>query len=473
MKKFAMIFVLVSIARAFGQTIPNLFPYPNAHGVLETLNVNGTDLFVGGAFFQSIGTNGRSCATCHQAAQGFSISSDEVKARFEATHGLDPIFRPNDGSNCDHNIDTSTEGGRRQAYSLLVKRGLIRIPIAVPGAAEFRVVSVVNPYGCGDTATISAYRRPLPTTNLSFLSTLMWDGRESTPQTGTKKITFPIAPGDPTSLSLLLFNVRHQAVSATTGHAQGAVPTAAQVDDIVNFEMQLLTAQAADKKAGDLTAVGAQSGPASLLHQLPAFFVGINDPIGMGPAGSPAFTSSIFNLYSAWASLFPPQPDQKQAHHRAQIARGEMIFNTKPINITGVAGLNDDLNIPVIPGFCGTCHDSPNVGNHSVSAPLNIGVGDVNSPLDVSYLPVITLENIATGEIKITTDPGRALITGKWRDVGRLKGPILRGLPARAPYFHNGSAKSLDDVVEFYNQRFNIGFTPQENDDLIAFLRTL
>jgi hypothetical protein len=386
---------------------------------------------------------------------------------------LDPIFRPNDGSNCDHNIDTSTEGGRRQAYSLLVKRGLIRISIAVPGAAEFRVVSVVNPYGCNDTATISAYRRPLPATNLSFLSTLMWDGRESSPQTGTKKITFPVAPGDPSSLSLLLFNLRHQAVDATTGHAQGAVPTAAQVDDIVNFEMQLLTAQAADKKAGDLTAAGAQSGPASLLHQLPAFFVGINDPIGMGPGGSPPFTSSIFNLYSAWANLFAPQPDQNQVRHRAQIARGEAIFNSKPINITGVAGLNDDLNTPVIAGVCGTCHDSPNVGNHSVSAPLNMGVGDVNSPLDVSYLPVITLENVATGEIKITTDPGRALITGKWRDVGRLKGPILRGLPARAPYFHNGSAKSLDDVVEFYHQRFNIGFTPQEKDDLIAFLRTL
>jgi cytochrome c peroxidase len=460
MTTFAIFLVLLSTAEAFGQTIPNLFPYPNAHGILETQNVNGTDLSAGGAFFQSIGTNGRSCVTCHQPAQGFTISSDEVKARFEATRGLDPIFRPNDGSNCDHNIDTRTEGGRRQAYSLLVQRGLIRIAIAVPGAAEFRIVSVVNPYGCDDTATISVYRRPLPTTNLSFLSTVMWDGRESSPQTGTKKIAFPVVPADPQSLSLLLFDLRHQALDATTGHAQGAVPTSAQLDDIVNFEMQLFTAQTADNKAGDLTASGAQSGPASLLHQMAAFFVGTNDPIGMGPAGSPPFTSSIFNLYTAWASLFPPQPDENKAHYRAQIARGEAIFNTKPINITGVGGLNDDLNVPVIHGFCGTCHDSPNVGNHSVSEPLNIGVGDVTSPLDVSYLPIITLENIATGEIEMTTDPGRALVTGKWRDVARLKGPILRGLAARAPYFHNGSAKSVDDVIEFYNQRFNIGFTP-------------
>jgi cytochrome c peroxidase len=124
-------------------------------------------------------------------------------------------------------------------------------------------------------------------------------------------------------------------------------------------------------------------------------------------------------------------------------------------------------------GTCGACHDSPNIGNHSVSAPLNIGVGDVTSPLDVTYLPVITLENKTTHEIKRTTDPGRALITGLWKDVGRMKGPILRGLASRAPYFHNGSAGSLSDVLDFYEKRFNIGLTTQERADLIAFLNSL
>jgi cytochrome c peroxidase len=113
------------------------------------------------------------------------------------------------------------------------------------------------------------------------------------------------------------------------------------------------------------------------------------------------------------------------------------------------------------------------MGNHSVSAPLNIGVGDVNSPLDVSDLPVITLQNKTTQEIKTTTDPGRALITGLWKDVGRLKGPILRGLSSRSPYFHNGSATTLSDVVTFYDKRFDIGFTAQEKADLVAFLSSL
>ena len=147
-------------------------------------------------FFQSLGTNGRSCGSCHRPAQGWTISPDELKIRFLLTLGLDPIFRTNDGSNCDHDIDTSTVAGRAKAYSLLLNKGLIRIALAVPSTAEFNVVSVVNPYGCGDPATLSVYRRPPPATNLRALGAVMWDGRESAPQTGTQKITYATNPAD-------------------------------------------------------------------------------------------------------------------------------------------------------------------------------------------------------------------------------------------------------------------------------------
>src|SRR5262249_12682340 len=106
-------------------------------------------------------------------------------------------------------------------------------------------------------------------------------------------------------------------------------------------------------------------------------------------------------------------------------------------------------------------------------APLNIGVGDLTSPLDLRYLPVFTLRNNSTGATVQTTDPGRALITGLWSDVGKLKGPVLRGLAARAPYFHNGSANSLADVVEFYDKRFTMSLTASEKADLVAFLKSL
>jgi len=301
----------------------------------------------------------------------------------------------------------------------------------------------------------------LPSTNLRFLSTVMWDGRESSTQTDTQKITFGTNPGD------LLADLSHQSLDATNGHARAETPlTIQQRHAIVDFEMALSTAQAADYRAGALNENGATRGPVSLAVQItPAFFVGINDPLGGNPRDTP-FTPVIFSLFDAWANVY-------RDDRRASILRGQTLFNSKPINITGVAGLNDDLNLASIPGTCGTCHDSPNVGNHSVSAPLNIGVGDLSSPLDVSYLPVITLQNKTTHEIKMTTDPGRALITGLWKDVGRLKGPILRGLASRAPYFHNGSAQTLEDVVNFYNTRFNIGLSQQEKQDLIAFLNSL
>lgn len=466
------LWIITLVAGMFGalaasaQSLPSLFSFPDATGLLETYNAGNQPIDLTGPFFQSLGTNGRSCGSCHRPAQSWSISAQEVKQRFELTQGLDPVFRTNDGSVCDHGIDTSTVEGRREAYKLLINKGLIRVAIGVPTNAEFTVAGVVNPYGCSGPATLSMYRRPLPSTNLRFLSTIMWDGRESSTQTGTQRITFATNPAD------LLADLAHQALDATNGHAQASTPlTAQQQQAIVNFEMALSTAQAFDKHAGALNVHGATGGAATLaLQTTSAFFVGINDPLGGNPHGTP-FTPVIFNLFDSWTNRESEGDDD--GGRRAGVARGQALFNSKAINIIGVGGLNDDLKLASISGTCGTCHDSPNVGNHSVSAPLNIGVGDLNSPLDVTYLPVFTLENNTTHEIKMTTDPGRALVTGLWKDVGRVKGPILRGLAARAPYFHNGSADSLRDVIEFYDMRFNIGFTPEEKKDLIAFLNAL
>src|SRR5215831_9235318 len=199
--------------------LTNLHPFPNAKGILETFSIAG-DIDLTGPFFQSLGTNGRSCVSCHQPDQAWTISAEGVQQRFDKTQGTDPIFRTNDGSNCDHNVDVATLDGRRQAYSLLTSRGLIRIALNVPANAEFVVENVVNPYGCNETNVLSMYRRPLPTTNLRFISAVMWDGRESSTQTGTKKISYePQNPG-----SILIADLAHQSVDATLGHAQALVP---------------------------------------------------------------------------------------------------------------------------------------------------------------------------------------------------------------------------------------------------------
>ena len=452
----------IASAESDGPThLPNLFPFPNPTGILKTFNATGK-LDLTGPFFQSLGTNGRSCASCHQPGDAWSVSAEHVADRFERSHGLDPIFRTNDGSNCDHSIETSTVGSRRHAYSLLRTRGLFRIAINVPAGAEFEVVSVINPYGCSEANTLSMYRRPLPSTNLRFLSTVMWDGRESSSETGTQPITFATNPTD------LLSNLIHQAIDATLGHAQASSPpTVEQQKKIVEFEMGLTTAQALDFGSGPLDGHGASGGPLFLASQ--PFYIGINDPLGLNPFKTP-FTPVVFTLFTEhWAH----DSGREHGHRRASILRGQTLFNSRTINIVGVGGLNDATGLPLVKGTCGTCHDSFNVGNHSIVAPLNIGVSDVTNPLGVDYLPVITLRHKTNGAEISTTDPGRAMITGKWADIGKFKGSLLRGLAARAPYFHNGSAATLKEAVEFYNMRFSMGLTHHEIADLAAFLSAL
>jgi cytochrome c peroxidase len=197
--------------------------------------------------------------------------------------------------------------------------------------------------------------------------------------------------------------------------------------------------------------------------------------VGLNPTGAP-FDPSAFTLFDAWASL-RGSTDEGLADARRSVARGQNLFNTKPITLRGIAGLNDQtfsngVTLPAaFSGTCTTCHDAPNAGDHSVKAPLNIGLTDESRR--TPDMPLYTLRRVSDGAFVKTTDPGRAMITGKWADIGKFKGPILRGLAARAPYFHNGLAATLQDLVEFYDTRFEIGLTTQEKMDLVAFLRSL
>ena len=50
---------------------------------------------------------------------------------------------------------------------------------------------------------------------------------------------------------------------------------------------------------------------------------------------------------------------------------------------------------------------------------------------------------------------------------------LSRGLAARPPYFSNGSAATLRELVDFYDRRFNIRLTEQERTDLVNFLGVL
>src|SRR5205085_3326781 len=143
---------------------------------------------------------------------------------------------------------------------------------------------------------------------------------------------------------------------ATNGRAQGSMPlTAERQREIVEFEMALATAHAYDYGAGSLNSNGAAGGSSAIATQTtPSFFVGINDPLGGNPKGT-AFTPVVFTLFNAWANQQANGrggDDNDRQGARARIARGEALFNSKRINITGVAGLHDDLGVASIPGTC-------------------------------------------------------------------------------------------------------------------------
>jgi cytochrome c peroxidase len=452
------------------------FTVENESGRATTINVAGFPVVARtNPFFLDLGINGRRCVTCHQPNENMTVSATGVQARFEATGGSDPIFRTNDGSNSPR-ADVSTMDARRSAYSMLLAKAVIRVGIAIPANAEFELYAVSDPYGyAGNNANgneLSLFRRPLPATNLAFLSAVMWDGRET------------IEKGSPSAIH---FDLAHQSNSATQGHAQAPKP----IDDatreaIVAYEMGNFTAQVFDRKAGALTSGGAQGGPQALSKR--SFTFGVNDPLGCDPGGAncdPAaaqFDPIVFTEYDAWASLYGKGHNRT----RAAVARGQALFNTFAIPIRDVSGINDDFSAEVIVGTCTTCHDTPHAGNHSVPTPLDIGIaappvsiadgGDgVHNKfgLPVGDMPIYALKKIGSDDLKFVTDPGRALASGKWKDIGRFKGPILRGLAGRAPYFHNGSAASLIDVVSFYDVRFSLGLTDQQKADFVAFLRTL
>jgi hypothetical protein len=409
-----------------------LDPARNESGAAKTITSAGT-IDTANPYFQSLGTNGRTCGSCHLAGEGWTITPRKLQARFDATDGLDPIFLPHDAANTP-NADVSTRDARRSAYSLLLSRGVIRVGLPVKPTSDFTLVAVDDPHGWASVTQLSLFRRPLPTTNLRFLTVINWDGRNT-----------PAA-----DLSDIHLGLKNQANGATVNHAKASAPIDEAVrESIVGFEVDLTTAQFSHEDAGSLSAAGAKGGPAALATQ--PFAIGMNDP------GQPGFTNKVFSLFDAWAG---DEKDCWNNRSRRDIADGQRVFNEKTFDV-GSGRI----------GTCSGCHSLPNVGASSSFRFFDVGIS--NAARHTPDMPLYTFKNIATGETIETTDPGRALISGKWEDMNRFKVPSLRGLAARAPYFHDGSAKSIGAVVDHYRAHFRIEFERGEREHLVSFLESL
>jgi hypothetical protein len=396
--------------------LPNNFPFFNSAGTIGTHSTEGSVTFTS-AYHTPLGTNGRHCGTCHTPASGWSITPLEVLFAFETTQGTHPLFRAPEANN--PLADLSTVDARRDAYSMLIEKGVFRRTFNIPATAEYEVIAVDDPYGVATPTRLSTFRRPLVTANLPGIAGVAWDDRT-------------------TVLGDIHASLIAQARGNVTGAQQGTQPPAPEVlEEIVGFETALSTAQMVIFGAGRLDACGARGGPEHLAAEVRA--------------------PGAFNLYDAWNGLVPGSCGSRHADGlRAQIARGQQLFNTA----TNSRG-----------GTCAGCHNVVNNGSNMNGSLFNVGASDGSRR--TPDMPLYTLRNRTTGEIVVSTDPGRAMITGRWRDMNRFKVPSLRALASRAPYFHNGVAETLEDVVQLYEESLGFNFTPAEEADLVAFLTAL
>jgi cytochrome c peroxidase len=503
--------------------------YVNFEGLEGIYQKGGKVATAGNAFFRPLGSNGRTCFSCHKPDSGMGISASTIQSLAFTTFGTDPIFAPVDGANCPNKVPAENTraalvGGARgegigsfyEAHSLLLDKGLIRIYLPLPKMTtsptqpdlpshptEFTLSVVSDPNGCNtdpaysrevDPKTgevsqiISVYRRPIMASNLSFaLSPAAISGLFGAVPDIDNFNGLPIvnpATGQPVSGNIMWDGreptLQTQAQDAALIHEQAQkAPTAAQLAQIVGFESNTYAAQSFSWVAGDLTGhdgSGATGGPENMSTQPLTNF----DPV----TGLPG----VYFTFASWSTV-PDAKDPEQAALRQSIARGEDLYNNFQITLSNVGGFSNAtestaylLAAPATDS-CSGCHLAQ-AGTAFLPANLmNIGTdGDsskLGGPAPSRDLPIFKLTCRApyttpyNGPVVYTNDPGMALITGQCADIGRKMIPQMRALASRAPYFSNGSAATLRDVVEFYDKRFTMKLTEQQKEDLVHFLATL
>lgn len=466
--------------------LPAEATFANSFGRVGILLADGAVDTSGHPFFAPLGTNGRACVTCHQPAGGMSVSVEMLQQRWATTKGTDPVFAAIDGSN-----NPTLPQDDAQSHSLLLERGLFRVGLpwppravaGVPVVAEFSIDVVRDPTGVNldpqwglAAGTISVFRRPRPAANLKYV--MSPDGVINV------KLGELMAVDPDTGLAVgmnLLADSRHltlaqQAVAAYEEHQEGLRGLSQpELDALVGFERQVYVAQEFDRFGERLAATGAPSGlgTRAMLEGRASVLANNNrDP--------------VFRLFDVWRDGGAGAVDDRVRAFRASVARGNDVFMFRQFWIRDVAHINTvGLGNPVRRS-CSTCHNVQMTGMDL--APGWVDLGTTNYPTwtesgvfdAASPLPVFRVTCRPTapphpflGRVIYTTDPGRALVTGRCADVGSITMQQFRGLAARAPYFANGSARTLRELVDYYDRRFDMKLNEQEKTDLVNFLSVL
>lgn len=473
--------------------MPSQVPYEDGSGRITILHEGGAFQTKGHAFFTPIGSNGRACITCHQPSDGMSLSVDTIRRRWDETGGKDPLFAAIDGSNCP-----SLPQDERASHSLLLDRGLIRVYLPWPPRAagspplkqEFSIEVVSDPTGCNndpvyglhsETPSISVFRRPRPVANLKYLLELPHGVPPADFLFYNDKTLLPGNPETGGFVTLQLMSdgrdltLKSQARDAARTHLQAHQPlTGVQLQQIEDFEKSVYMAQTFDDTGHELSGEGAPPGlgPEALEKGAPARLG--NNPI-----------NRIFGSFAMWQNLpvadGETEAQRRQREFRESVARGADIFYLRRFIINDVGKYNDKGLGNPFKRSCGSgCHNTLLMGMDLAPGYMDLGLNNLPWATPRPDLPLFKVvcdpsapAQSYLGRVIYTHDPGRALITGKCADVGASMVQQSRGLAARAPYFMNGSAANLRELVDFYDRRFNIGYTESEKQDLVNFLSVL
>jgi cytochrome c peroxidase len=348
-----------------------------------------------------LSANGRACADCHMSDDSFQLSPANVEARFQRLQDRrakmpdadDPLFRPIDAD------DFRIHGENARDFSNLRQNGLIRITFQLP--PNIRLVDAVT--GLVTDETFVDVWRAVPSVN----NVAMTGASDANPWfRGPNELGGYQLDGRVPTL-------QEQAAGALINHAQVPIaPPQRILDDLAAFQSILFTSPGARALSQAI-----QTGQASL-----------------------------------------PDPDPP----------------LDPLELQGKA---------VFARACAQCHGGPTQSNAAAPVPrfqdiaspcprpIDTRPPDVVSPARFAFAPCPErlARNARTYEITLangsrirrtSSDPGRALLTGfvggpaPLDDWQKFDVPGLRGIGATAPYFHNNSAATLDEVLDHYAEFF-------------------
>jgi hypothetical protein len=350
--------------------------------------------------FKRLGGNGRTCADCHMPSEGFQLSPAAARARFDALQAKrvrgkkadDPLFRPVDAD------DFRVNGDQASDFSNLVENGLVRVTMPLPLNVKLIDAATGQP---SDETSVDLWRAVMPVFNVAITGPdfilPIWPP-------GAPRV--PIMDQDPNGPNrqggyqhdARFATLQEQARGALFAHAQVTLePRMRVLDDLAAFQQTLFSSAGVEQLAEAIRSGSTFPDPDPELNELEQH-------------GKAVFNRACATCHGG--SLHPSTSTPEAAIVRP-IVRYHNIVTACPRPAT-------DGFVPCPPRLARNAR---------------------------TYQ--ITLAN-GTTQTVTTSDPGRLLLTGQPADLGIMDNTNLRGISRTAPYFHNNSAATLEEVVDHY-----------------------